>query len=58
MQKLEKLTFLATFKKVLIVSNPNTKEKTIARIEAKSTFIISVICNTISAPRTAGILIK
>ncbi len=58
MQKLEKLTLRAIFKKAFIVSNPNIKEKNTARREAKSTFTISVICKTISAPRTAGILVK
>ena len=58
MQKLEKLTFRATFKKAFIVSNPNIKEKTTARREVISTFTMSVICNKISAPRTAGMLIK
>jgi len=101
MQKLEKLTFRATFKKISIVSKPNIKEKTTARSEVKSTFTIYstsptgsenhlshydfkhltekyfeigmklddfliqlvkyciyIICSTISAPRTAGTLIK
>jgi len=58
MQRLEKSTFRATFNKTFIVSNPTIKEITTARIEEKSTVIKCLICNTISTPKIAGILIK